>query len=71
MEHEWSRLKNEARLHVSLLPKLWASERFAPHSDMLRSLMVKFGLAMPIRAKPELLVPPLLLPCFRRLACPC
>ena len=55
-------------LHVSLLAKLWASERFAAHRDVLLSLMVKFGLAMPIRAKPELLVPPLLI--FGRAAPP-
>jgi hypothetical protein len=57
---EWRMLTREARLHTILPPLLWTDPRFAEHQDRLLQMMVRFGLAVPVRGKEELLVPPLL-----------
>jgi hypothetical protein len=60
-ETEWAALRLDARLSLKLLPLLWADNRFAEHTDLLLRLMVRFGLAVPIRGKNELIIPPLLI----------
>jgi hypothetical protein len=60
-ETEWAALRLDARLSLKLLPLLWADNRFAEHTDLLLQLMVRFGLAVPIRGKNELIIPPLLI----------
>jgi hypothetical protein len=59
-EAEWTALKHDAKLSMTLLPLLWGDTRFASHKDLLLRLAVRFGLAVPIRGKEELIVSPLL-----------
>jgi GTPase SAR1 family protein len=44
---EWTLLKHDGVLHVSLLPILWKD--YLSHKDVLLQLMVKFGLLVPLR----------------------
>ena len=68
MQKEWTLLVAHSRLRLSLLSKLWASDRFAPHFEPLVRLMAKYALGVPLAVpasargsgKEELLVPPLL-----------
>jgi hypothetical protein len=60
-ETEWAVLTHEAKLSTKLLPLLWQEERFAQHTNLLLRLMVRFGLALAIRGKKELIVAPLLI----------
>ena len=59
-EREWSQLTREARLDLALVPRLWQDEQFAPYHDFLLLTMVRFGLAVPLKGRNEVLVPPLL-----------
>ena len=62
-EKQWATLKQEARLSTKLLPLLWGGVKFVEHKELLLRLMVRFGLAVPIRGREELIVPPLLVFC--------